>query len=39
MMEVIIAVGLGAWFAVSIGVACIILLKDFKDINKGKDNK
>lgn len=37
MMEVIIAVGLGAWFTLSIGVACIVLLKDFKNTSKEKD--
>ena len=37
MMEVIIAVGLGAWFTLSIGVSCIALLKDFKNISKEKD--
>ena len=37
MMEIIIAVGLGAWFTVSIGVACIVLLKDFKNTGKERD--
>lgn len=38
MMEIIIAVGLGTWFAVSIAVACWELFRSFKKENKEDDN-
>ena len=38
MMELIIAIGLGSWFAVSIGVACVVLFKDFNNNVKEEDN-
>ena len=37
-MELIIAIGLGLWFAVSIGVACVVLFKDFNNNVKEEDN-
>jgi len=39
MMEIIIAVGLGAWFMLSISVACLALFKSFKNVRKENNNK
>ena len=38
MMEIIIAVGLGAWFTVSISIACVALFKSFQKAEQEDDN-
>ena len=34
MMEIVIAVGIGAWFTLSVVLACVALFKSFKDATK-----
>lgn len=39
MLEIAIAVGLGAWFTLTIVVSCVAIFKDFKDVKTEDERK
>lgn len=39
MLEIAIAVGLGAWFTLTILVSCVAVFKDFKNIKPEDERK